>query len=1039
MADNSKRTPEELLLPEYNYYLFFRISPKETDAAKIEKAILQERNKWTSDSTPVQLQYRDRFFPDVIAVMVKDPAARAQELDAAKRLKLKSAIDLIAAICRNKGMIYKSEVLNIAKSDSDWITVADLESKVANLKKQGIKYIDDTQSIIDFTRYIDVEKWLVTVKKATIYDLLGCDSNSSVKEIASAISSVYSSPRKKTSGEGTATDMLIGAARVIFKTEQSKTEYDNYLALKDNVWRELELRRSYGVKEISLEEYLAYAKIIQTTLKMDIDKVETYLSAGLKFFKIIVVGEAGTEIKGSKGATISLENCPYPECGLPYLVYPGAALKSCPHCYKPLEIICWNCGGKMPYTAKNKVCPTCKCTYQSKALFGSRISDVEKALNSPNASVADLRSVLANLKNAVPTSTYASNTNVYAAKKITEYEKLIMIKIKKEEADGERYRAEASRIRDLMNRKCYLQARSSAVKLQSAFTNYNSSGTKELISDIDKVLTQARAHLNSAKACATQNNETMAVLYAAKVLEICADHSEALQLIRKYPPKAPTTVRHTVSIGNVIRIEWDNSNDQSTTYTVIKKIGSKPVSPDDGTPLDKNLTINFYEDRNVASATPYYYGVFAERCGVCSAVTSTVAPAVVFLDVSGVRQDIVEGRISVKWDCPHNVKTVEVWKKPGPVAPVGVEDGVQIKTADRDGFTDDKCDYENSYLIVCAYEMNGRKKYSRGVKRTLKEYESLHKIENIKVNQVHSGEFIFKCTGLSDQKLKFICSKDRLTCRLDTALQMLDYNSVCKNCIVVDPVFNADHDAEFSLPAGQICWVYPMIYNDQLFMLSEPLLLNNVIGIRNVTCAEERGTVQINGTLCKDAKRITAVISNTEFPTDVNTKGDKVVVTKEQFDANGGLTYKLRTNTVSYISLFVEIEKDGAKTLTRACLVGDKPIDYREKAVVYYTVDFKISPTRKFTISISFSSNVAVTLPSLCLVKGSPRPSSKNTGELVTVIEPGKLAKPLLSKKYRGKAQVECGPCPPNTKFALYLNDASIKYIQLKEVKTKTL
>ena len=47
MAEIKLRTKEELLLPDFNYYIFFKIEPNERDVAKIENSILQERNKWT--------------------------------------------------------------------------------------------------------------------------------------------------------------------------------------------------------------------------------------------------------------------------------------------------------------------------------------------------------------------------------------------------------------------------------------------------------------------------------------------------------------------------------------------------------------------------------------------------------------------------------------------------------------------------------------------------------------------------------------------------------------------------------------------------------------------------------------------------------------------------------------------------------------------------------------------------------------------------------------------------------------------------------
>ena len=166
MADIKLRTKEELLLTDYNYYIFFKISPTEKDVAKIEKAILMERNKWTQ-GLPIQRRYKE-LYADVENVMIKDlsfdsstgtyskTGARAAELLAAKNLKLKSAVDLIVSMCQNKGRLYKSELLQITSSEKiQWFTISELEDAVSYLFKQGIKYIDDTHEKVYSSFVID--------------------------------------------------------------------------------------------------------------------------------------------------------------------------------------------------------------------------------------------------------------------------------------------------------------------------------------------------------------------------------------------------------------------------------------------------------------------------------------------------------------------------------------------------------------------------------------------------------------------------------------------------------------------------------------------------------------------------------------------------------------------------------------------------------------------------------------------------------------------------------------------------------------------
>ncbi|MBO5110815.1 MAG: hypothetical protein J6D21_08890 [Clostridia bacterium] len=1040
MAEIKLRTKEELLLPDYNYYIFFKIEPNEKDVAKIEKSILMERNKWTQGQ-PIQRRYKE-LYSDVENVMIKDvgydprtesysiSGARAAELANAKKLKLGEAVRLITSMAGNKGRLYKSELVQIVSSEKiQWFTVADLEESVKDLTKQGIRYIDDTQSVIDFRKYKEVEKYLITVKKETLYDVIEGKPTDSVADLAKCVSTVYANLKNKTTPEGTATDKLLGIAKIIFKTEETKNKYNDYLAIKKDVWDELELRQSHGIKEITLDEFLAYAEKMKAALRMSIDQVELQLAAGLKEFKIIVVGTG--DAKDESGETINLEICPYPECGKAYRVFKDRTIKSCPHCGKALEILCWNCGGKMPYTSKNKTCPTCGGTFQSKALFDARLADVEKIVRLPSCSIIDLRSALTNLKNVVPN--YQGNTGSFAYKKIDEYEKLITKKIKEEETTGASYKQSVEKIQEQMALKNYQQALNLASNLRRTYTTYNVNNTAGLINDINKVISQAQAQVQQAKAYLAQKNENQVIACVSKALDICADYSEARQLLP--PPEAPSNVRLGITGNNAVRIEWvKNGNQNLTTYTVIKKVGSKPTSITDGTVIESNLTINFYEDSNVVSATPYYYAVFADRCEKPSALAVSNGAVQVFLDVQNVRQEVVTDSISVKWDVPHNVKAVEVWKKEGPVAPSGAGDGTRVVTKTLDGFTDSAVSGECSYLILCQYDLSGIKKYSQGIRRVFKKYEQLHGVDKVSILPQPTGEFLIKCTQPQGGKLSIVYSKERLSCRVDTVLQKMDFNKLCKNTLTSNIFYDSEQNMLFNLPQNQIVWAYPMVSNEQLFILSSPVLLNTIQGIRNVSFSEVSGTVRITGTVDAGIKNVIVKVSYSKFPQDIDDEGDKISVPKDRFMADNGAVVKLKADTLSYISVFTEIEQNGKTTYTRAIPISDEPIGTLRKKVVQYAIDYTVSPTKPFPLTIKFSADEEVDIPRLCIMKGYPSPMDKNSGELVDKIESVTLKKGLFSKKYTAKITVTAQPDSMKMKFKVFVDDDSKKHVQLKAV-----
>lgn len=1043
MAEIKVRTKEELLLTDYNYYVFFKIEPNEKDVAKIEKTINLERNKWTQGQ-PIQRRYKE-LYDDVVSVMIKDvgfnpstgsysvTGARAKELENAKKLKLGEALKLVTSLANNKGRIYKSELLQIVSAEKiKWFAVEDLEAEVNLLVKQGVKYIDDTQTVVDFRKYKEIEKFIPTAQVSSLYELVELEPTAPISAFAPAVKAANTkNAPQATTPKGTARGKMLGIADSIFKTEESKKKYDDYLKVKESVWDELELRQSHGIKEITLDEFLNYADIMKTALNAPIDQVELLLAAGLKEFKLIVQGDGA---KDEQGNEINLENCPYAECGKAYRVPKNGTIKSCPHCGKALEIICWNCGGDMPFTTKSKTCPKCGGTFQSKALFEARLNDIEKIVRVPGCNINDLRSALSNLMNVVPN--YKAIPSSFTSKKISEFEAVIAKRIKEEETTGASYKKDVEAIQEQIVLKKYQQANNMALNLRRNYPTYNVPNTTGLINDIAKFVTQAQAQVQQAKAYMAQKNEVQAITYAAKALEICVDCMEARQILNMFPPSAPTNVRASVVGGNSVRVEWDRVGNQSmTTYTVIKKVGSVPTSTKDGTVIESNLTINFYEDTNIVSATPYYYAVFADRCETPSALVASRTPVQVFLDVTGVTQEVLPDVISARWDVPHNVKAVEVWKKSGPVAPLQPGDGEKVSVKDNSGFVDSDCDGECSYLIICQYELNGTKKYSQGIRRVFKKYEELKPLKDVSIVQQPSGEFVLKCIAPEKAKLSVVYSVERLACKSDTVLQMMDFNKLCKNGTTVNVAYDGENTV-FSIPANQVVWAYPMISNEQLFCLSAPVLVNTIAGIRGVSFTESNGTVTVTGTIDPRIKKVIAKISTTKFPLEMTDEGDKIEITKAQFENDGGAVIKLKADTLSYISLFTELEQNGKTTYTRAVPVGDEPIGNLKKKVVQYSIEYEAKPNKSFPIVLKFAADEEVELPRLCIMKGTPPPMDKRSGELVEKVEPIKLKKGFFSKRYTAKVSVTVPPDSPRMRFKLFIDDDSKKHVQLKEVRT---
>ena len=305
MGDVKIRTREELLLPEFNYYIFFKISPDEKSLEEIKKCLLAVRNKWTQ-GLPIQRRYME-LWSDVENVMINNIGfdsvincyaidnARELELENAKKIKLGRASKLIQIMAK-RGVLFKSELLKMASAEKNqWFTVYDLEMKIKSFIEQGVLYIDDTQpviDIIDFRKYKHAERDLMIAKKGNLYDVIGGTPADSIEDLSRYISATYANLRgnlrNQTTPEGNATSKLLGIAKIIFDTEESKSKYDDFLKVKDSVFDELELRQDLGIHEIDICEFLIYTQIIKERLGLNNEKAAIYLGAALKEYKIVI-------------------------------------------------------------------------------------------------------------------------------------------------------------------------------------------------------------------------------------------------------------------------------------------------------------------------------------------------------------------------------------------------------------------------------------------------------------------------------------------------------------------------------------------------------------------------------------------------------------------------------------------------------------------------------------------------------------------------------------------------------------------------------
>lgn len=1031
------RSKEELNNELYNYYICFGIDPALKKPDEIEAILKQKRNMWTQ-GTVIQRRYME-LWDDMNEVMVNDAIYNPQtgsyqknsggrkiELENAKKIKLDVIISSFMNKAKSTKRILQSDIDSVYRVNKQFVDKKEIEDNIKAKILKGnpdIVYIDDTQKLLDFKKYKEINQLLNTLSKTNLYEFLEISPGAKITEFPSVIDTIYKGIKKKTTPEGQAADKLCGHAKQIFKTQEEKNKYDIYISLRSVVWDKLEGLKSSGINTISMNEFIEYINSIKNNSKLSNDDAKKYLYAGLVEFKLTLEGvEPGKD-------SVKLEQCPHADCGKLYTAGPN--IKSCPHCGKSLIVSCWNCGGMIPLVKGASVCPTCSSTDIKKKNFDESLSRAQTIINKQPIDRASLKNEILNMSGIFPDK----NNKYYSYKKIVELEEILRKADEEEEKLGKKYRADVEVINKLLIVKNCCQARDKALLLRRNYGTYNAKSTNDLIARINLEIEKANNFLKLAQQAVNTKNELQAILNASKALEICADLGDALQIVQKFPPQAPMSLKVTPLGTGSVKIEWVKpANASMITYKVIRKIGSRPQNHNDGDLLTSDISVSFFEDKGIVSATAYYYGVYAERLGIKSNLVTSTIPCQIYQDVTDVTQDLVENVISVKWNNPLNIKAIEVWKKDGNIPPLKPGDGTKLVLQNDKSFIDKTNSNAVSYLFVCNYDVNGRIVQSKGIQKTFKKYEILKPVENVSIENDVNG-FVFTSSAPQTGQLELYTLDKRIAASYGTLYKMGELSAKFPGIKKIETAI-VNNRLEFNLLPDKVYWIYPMVKNEQLFIMMPPILINTVVGIKNVKYQLNSSDVTINGTLPPSAKNIYFLTSTDHYPRALKEPGvDMITVSKDTFVANNGYKLQLKPNTLSYVSIIVELESGNQKTLTAPVFI-DEALDARSRTTVRFAFDYTINDKKNFKVKILFSSDSEITLPKLVLVRGIPKPLSLDEGKLVDKIENIKLERKgiiIKSKNYKAEVVINCGPVSSKTKFALFVEDRNIKYVDLKQ------
>lgn len=176
------------------------------------------------------------------------------------------------------------------------------------------------------------------------------------------------------------------------------------------------------------------------------------------------------------------------------------------------------------------------------------------------------------------------------------------------------------------------------------------------IADADRQMTLARGEKNGeekARIC-------------LDILRTVSDYPEAIETLRKLVPASVFDLSITAADDDLHwNLKWQ-CNSVGSTYTVVRKVGAKPVNERDGLVVVEGLQIQSYLDETVEPGIEYGYAVFAERGTVYSKPVSKLMMALhPELKSEDIQYSISDAGCTISWIIPQHCDGIYVLKSKG--------------------------------------------------------------------------------------------------------------------------------------------------------------------------------------------------------------------------------------------------------------------------------------------------------------------------------------------------------------------------------------
>jgi hypothetical protein len=960
-----------------NFFIILDIDPSQSWSDQLFVETLdRKRSEWTKGSKNPKNRAKYSSYMELvpqIKVVMTDPEKRKQEGDEARRKesealqeqreKLRASIGLVAS----KGYITEDEIKSVAKQYEKHLTEADVR---AELKRQGIEIkstltkSEGLESYLEPSRFNRIKDDLEIFSKKDLYDFLEATVQTRTEDLRRRANDIYKQNQAKgaKTAQVTASSNLAGDAQDIFKDDMTRERYDRTIA-RDKFDSALRVR----VREVvnASSERIIRAKQFEFLLSiarqegLDIDRASDFIRESAMELK------AAVEVSGQETIKQKLV-CTSPSCR----AVNDPSYNACSSCGTPLKITCPNCATVS--SVNYRACPHCSFPVGNLSNVRSLLSDSQHLIKMKDyGNALECLELASREWSMIPprsledSLTQEINQRLQQAKGFkTQYDRLL------------------TDLRTAIDERRFYTARTVSRQVEAEF---GFSDLKHEQDQIETALRQAETDVLSVRQAEARGGDV--VEQYQSILWKCADCKAALDALAKIPPEPPS--RLSAQVGNhMVRLSWTASSTRNIRYTVIRKVGSPPVSAKDG----EQLTISpgtVYEDTKPTIGVPLFYAVYTNRESILSAIAAQLnQPVLMTEEVSDVVTQVSDRQVSLSWNVPPHAIDVAVFystaQQPDTKTGQRIE-AINKSKISSTGLENGRTYYYTIYTLFKDHEGKTISSHGTSCRAIPEEPPSIIKTLQIELDQ-----------STSQQQLRLSWqapNKGEGAILISSQSPVLSKGSILpegslRSCGKLELSKSNKPEIFISIRDNENFYFTPIVLFQNTAFVGETVHYVNIEDVKNFRCLKQKDELHLQWDWCRNSQIVEVAYSSSGFSANQTESGVmRTRLTKTEYELLGYYPIKNLTENDYYITVHNVLTENGKSLISSAMSSSARcHISMSGDIHITYSIKRKRSLLKK-KLTIEIKAVGKGELPNLVLVcKQRGAPLKREDGDVLLKI-----------------------------------------------------